>query len=438
MRIGTSNPRVMVLIAVPTTAVLALVAIGILRPANPTFSRDVLPIVQQKCQNCHRPDGLNLGGMVAPMPFTSYEEVRTWAGAIKLAVETRRMPPWHAAPEFQGVFANERYLTDDEIATIVRWVEDGAPEGDPADSPPPVTFASQATSGGWSIGEPDLIVRLPEPYLVRDDVEDEYVDFSVTITDDMLPKDRWIKSVEFRPGSKAVHHVIARPLGGIAPGYEPREYPDGYSRLLRTGTRVNFQMHYHKTAGPGTAVYDQTEAAVRFYKPGEEIRHVVQTNSLGMYRFVIPSGDSSYSYSLADTVERDIKVLWLNPHMHLRGKAAKYIATYPDAREEVVLHVPKYDFNWQHTYRFRELLFLPKGTRIELTLWWDNSTNNPANPNPNRDVRWGRPTTDEMGYGWMYYAETKPRSIIVGEPIPDDLPRTSAFGRRTRRSSDNR
>lgn len=432
MRLGMAYPRILALIAVATTAALAALGFGIVTgSSHPTFTKDVLPILQQKCQDCHRPNGLNLGGMVAPMAFLTYEDVQPWAPAIKVAVETRRMPPWHASPEQHGVFRNERYLTDQEISTIVRWVETGAPDGDPGDAPPPLTFASETT--GWLIGEPDLIVRLPEPYLVTDEVQDEYVDFRVTISEAMLPEDRWVKAVEFRPGSKAIHHVIARPLGGIAPGYQPKVYPDGYSVVLRKGTTVNFQMHYHKTAGPGTAVYDQTEAAVVFYKPGEEIRHVVETESFGMYDFVIPAGDSNYSDSTSYTFEKDVHILWVNPHMHLRGKAARYVATFPDGRQEVLLHVARYDFNWQHTYYFREPVYAPKGTRVDLTLWWDNSSDNPANPDPTRDVRWGRPTTDEMGYGWMSLAEVEPRSIIVGDPVPDNLPRRPLFRRRTSR-----
>ncbi len=422
----TRTPRTLAIIAVPT--VLAAIGWGVLRNTDPTFAKDVLPILQQSCQDCHRLQGRNLGGMVAPMPLTTYDEVHPWAAGIKLAVESGRMPPWHTSPEQHGVFRNERLLTEDEINTIVSWVDAGTPEGDPDDAPPPVTFASETT--GWSIGEPDLVVQLPEPYLVRDEVEDEYVNFSVDITLDMLPEPRWIKAVEFRTGSKAVHHVIARPLGGIAPGYEPRVYEDGYGRLLRTGLTVTFEMHYHKAKGPGTAVWDQTQAAIVFYKPGEEIKHVVEGESLGMFGFRIPAGASDYSYASTFTFEKDVNILWFNPHMHLRGKAAKYVATFPDGREEVLLHVPKYDFNWQHTYYFTEPVFAPKGTRIDLTLWWDNSADNAANPNSNREVRWGRPTTDEMGFGWMSFVEVDPRNIIVGEEIPDDLPRPRGIRRR--------
>ena len=434
MRLGNANPRLLTLVALPTVGVLALVAVGVYRANRvPTFYGDVMEIIQAKCLDCHRPQGRNLGGMVAPMAFTSSEETKPWAMAIKLAVESGRMPPWHASREMRGKFKNERYLTDKEFETLVRWADNEAPEGDPAKAPAPVTFADEK-SGGWSIGEPDMIVRFPEPFLVHDSVQDQYVDLLVEITEDMLPEDRWIKSVEFLPGSPAVHHIIASPLGGLAPGYGPRVYDDGYGRILRKGARVNFQMHYHKTPGPGTAVYDTTMAALRFYEPGDVIKYVVETEALGMFRFVIPPNDSNYTDSTSWTFQKDVNILWVNPHMHLRGKAARYTATFPDGHREVLAEIPKYDFNWQHFYIFREPVFAPKGTRIDFQLWWDNSANNPANPNPNREVKWGRPTTDEMGFGWMTIVEAEPRHIVVGDPIPDDLPRPRPMVRRRRRA----
>lgn len=397
--------------------------------AVPTYYKDVLPVLQEHCQDCHRPSGLNLGGMRAPMAFTSYEETRAWAPIIRWSVETGRMPPWHASADQRGVFANERSLDEGEIRTIVDWSAGGAPAGDPLEAPPPVEF-----NGGdeeWSIGEPDLILRMPEPYLVRDRVADEYVNIDVEITRDMLPEPRWIKSVQIRPGSPVVHHVIATPLAGIAPGRDALRYPEGYARLLRGGTTVTFQMHYNKIPGPGTAVLDQTEIAIRFYKTGEEIRHIVQTESLGMYSFRIPAGDPNYSYSTSYTFEKDMQILWLNPHMHLRGKAALYVATLPDGSEKVLLDVPRYDFNWQHAYIYKDPVLVPAGTRVDLTMWWDNSAANLANPDPTREVRFGRPTTAEMGFGWMSMAEARPRRIIVGEALPDDLPvEPPIFGRR--------
>ena len=412
----------------PVDAPQALAATALRAPAEPTFTKDILPIIQENCQICHRPQGLNLGGMVAPMALMTYEDVKAYTVEIEMAVESGYMPPWHAAREHLGSFENERTLTDQEIDTLLTWIAKGSPRGEPGDAPLPVSFPSDTL--GWAIGEPDLVVRFTEPYLVEDDVEDKYVDIEVPITLEMMAEDRWIKAVEFRPGSSAVHHIIAGSLGGIAPGYEPKIYDEGQSRRLRAGQTVTFQMHYHKEPGPGTAVSDLTEVAIIFYKPGERITHVIESESLSMFRFAIPPNDPNYAYQTEYFIEKDVNLLWLNPHMHLRGKAARYIATFPDGREEVLLNVPQYDFNWQHTYKYREPVFLPADTRIELTLWWDNSADNPSNPNPNRQVRWGRPTTDEMGFGFMSFVEVEPINIIVGETSPGGLLR----GRTTTRA----
>lgn len=379
-------------------------------PDRPTFTRDVLPILQESCQQCHRPQGLNLGGMVAPMPLVSYEDTRPWAKSIAKAVKSRYMPPWHASPQQHGVFEGERTLTEEEITTLVRWASTGAVRGQAQDAPPPKEFPQAAD--GWSIGKPDLILAI-EPYFVKDDVEDLYITFEVPIPESQLPEDRWIKAVEFRPGSKVVHHVIARPIGGIAPGYQPRVFRDGYSTLLRKGTTARFQMHYHKEPGPGTGAWDETRVGVRFYEPGQVIRHVMKGDPLATRGFRIPPGDPNYSHDGSYTFEEDAYVMGFNPHMHLRGKAARAVAHYPDGEEKLLLHVPQYDFNWQTTYTYKEPVFVPRGTKVHLTLWWDNSPENPSNPDPTREVTFGGPTTDEMGFGWMRYVSSEPDNIVV-------------------------
>ena len=422
MRVREALPLVSMLVLVVLVAACATSAPGTFADSevsSPTFYADVVPILQENCQVCHMESGQNLGGMVAPVAFTSYETTKEWAPRIARAVRTGRMPPWHAAREHKGDFSNERVLEDSEIATLLAWARSGTLAGDPADAPPAAEF-NMATNG-WSIGEPDLIVRLPEPYLVHDTIEDQYIDFEVPITADMLPEDRWVKAVEFRAGSSAVHHVIASPIGGIAPGNAPRVFPDGYGTVLRKGTTVTFSMHYHKTPGEGTAVWDQTSAAIVFYAPGEIIDHVVQSQSLGMFRFEIPANDPNYTFRSEHTFEKDVNILWMLPHMHLRGKAALYEITLPGGEKETLLHVPRYDFNWQHTYSLNEPGLAPAGTKIDLTLWWDNSAGNPHNPNPDRAVGWGRPTTDEMGYGFMSYTEVEPRRFVAGEKIPEEL-----------------
>ncbi len=385
-----------------------------------TFYADVMPILQENCVDCHQPQGLKPGGMVAPMSFMTYEETRRWAPAIARSVMEGRMPPWFAAPEHRGTFRDERYLEEDEKAVLAAWAEDGAPAGDAADAPPMPAF-SFAAHDGWSIGEPDLVITFPEPFLVEDDVVDLYVDIPLELTADQLSEPRWVKARETRPGSPAVHHILGA-FAGLAPGSTPTIYEEGYSTLLHPGPRtIEFQMHYNKKPGAGTAVYDQSSSGVVFYEPGDTIRHVVQSDWLPIMRFLIPAGDPNYSASMVHTFEEDMQILSFSPHMHLRGKAAKYEITYPDGETEVLLHVPKYDFNWQHGFRFKEPVLAPKGSELELTLWWDNSADNPSNPDPTRDVRFGRPTTDEMGFGFMSMTPVEPREIIVGEPIPEDI-----------------
>ena len=391
---------------------------------TPTFYADVLPVLQENCQSCHQPAGLNMGGMVAPWPLLTYEDARPRARRIAAAVRTGQMPPWSAADWHRGTFENERYLEDEEKATIIAWAEAGAPAGDPADAPPVPEFVmnSRAGEGGWFLGEPDLVLQFDEPHCIDDDVEDLYINIPVQLTEEMLPEDRWMKSVEYRNGP-AIHHIIA-PTGGLVPGAAPRVYEDGYSRLLRAGPReVTFQMHFNKIPGPGTALCTNIQAGITFKEPGEVIRHVTGGDGLFINprSLLIPAGDASYSASREYVFEEDVELLSFMPHMHLRGKAAQYEITYPDGRHETLLHVPRYVFNWQHTYRFAEPVFVPEGSTLRFTLWWDNSENNPHNPDPTVDVRWGRPTHAEMSQGYMSFRTLEERHIVVGEPIPDDL-----------------
>jgi mono/diheme cytochrome c family protein len=377
-------------------------------PKAPTFYKDVLPILQQSCQDCHRPGGANLGGMVAPMAFNSYDEVRPWARGIARQVEARRMPPWHASDAQHGVFANERTISDVEVETLLRWANDGAPAGDPAEAPP----AREWPKIDWLIGEPDLVVNMgqDEKYFVEDDVEDIYVNFFTPITTDMLSEPRWIRAVEFRPGSSVVHHIVAPPLGGIAPGNQPTVYNDGYGTLLKPGDRILWNMHYHKEPGAGTGAWDQSKVAIRFYPPGYTPEHPVVVDPLAKMDFVIPPGDPAVTYTVTSKFERDSLLLSLLPHMHLRGKSAKYVARYPDGTEEVLLEVPRYDFNWQTSYEYPvdSLKKLPAGTEVDFIATWDNSADNPHNPDPTVEVRFGEPTTAEMMFGFLTYADAEP------------------------------
>lgn len=381
----------------------AMAAAGMAQAADKqvTYYQDVLPIIQENCQTCHRDGGANLGGMVAPMAFSSYEDTRPWAKAIADNVAARKMPPWHASSAQHGAFSNERTLNQDQIDTIVAWVQGGAVRGNPQDAPAAKEWPQ---SDGWSIGTPDIVLNMVDkPFFVGDDVEDQYEYFNTTINKEMLPEPRWIKAIEFRPGSKVVHHIIATPLGGIAPGNDPTVFPDGMGRLLRPDTDVTWQMHYHKEPGPGTGVYDNSQAAIKFYAKDAPINHVLRDESLGRFDFMVPAGDPNYSVQTSYTFDEDAKIVSLLPHMHVRGKSAKYEAFYPDGSSKVLLDVPAYDFNWQTTYRFNDLEFVPAGTKLVLTTAWDNSADNPNNPDPTKNVTFGEPTTAEMSFGFMNY-----------------------------------
>jgi mono/diheme cytochrome c family protein len=385
----------------------------------PTFYRDVYPILQANCQVCHQTAGMNMGGMVAPMAFTEYEETRRWAPVIAAAVSERRMPPWHAAVEHQGAFLDERYLEEAEIRTLVAWAEAGAPAGvrPPGWAPP----EPKSTEKSWALGEPDLVIRFDEPHLLTDETDDQYINLRATITEEMLPEDRWIKSVEYRPGPH-VHHVIQRDWGGLVPGAAPRVFENGYGRLLRAGPRTTtFNMHYNKVAGPGTAAWDHTEVGIRFMRDGEVIRYITGGDDLMIRDFEIPPGHPNYSATLDYTFDRDVYLVSFMPHMHLRGKAALYELIRPDGSEETLLHVPRYDFGWQHTYEFKEPVLAPNGSSVRFTVWWDNSADNPHNPDPRVAVRWGLPTHDEMAQGYMRWREIEERHIVVGQPVEDDV-----------------
>jgi mono/diheme cytochrome c family protein len=368
--------------------------------AKVTFTKDVLPIFQQNCQICHRPGGANSGGMVAPMSFITYEDTRPWAKSIAKVVANRDMPPWDADLQHKGTFEEERILDETEIATIVNWVNAGAPQGDPADAPEPIAWPS---SEGWVIGEPDMILTMPEPFFVPDELKDETKYFEMTIPEDKLPQDRWIKAVEFRPGSPAVHHIILSPFGGIAPGNAPLVYREGYSAKVQKGQKIVWNMHYNKEPGPGTGMWDNSSVGVKFYPEDYVPKHVLTTIPLGPMNFKIPAGEPNYAADATYTFRKDALINSMMPHMHYRGKRVLYELTYPDGKTETLLHVPTFDFNWQTAYRFKEPKPVPAGTKVKITGWWDNSKDNPFNPDPTVDVTWGEATHQEMLFGWISF-----------------------------------
>jgi hypothetical protein len=382
----------------------------------PTFHRDVEPILQKNCQGCHRPEPLNLSGMIAPFALTSFEEARPWAKAMAKAVESKLMPPWGASEKFHGVFRNERSLTAEQIDTIVRWAKTGAAAGDPKDAPPPRRFQQ----GEWWLGQPDLVVQLPEPLWVGDDVKDWQPNVFIQLTAEQLPEDRYLRAVECRPGSKrGVHHVVinstepgvgtalaeasGKLIGGLAPGDEPTLDYDGYGTLLRKGTTLRVNMHYNKEPGPGTGFYDQTQLGFFFY-PKDQPVHETITAPISLPDFEIPPGKKDWIVGMAQTFDRPFTVLAMLPHTHVRGVAAWYTAYYPDGKVEELLEVPKYDYNWQISYEYPEPRHFPAGTRIEVKVRYDNSPANPSNPDPTQAVRFGLETQQEMALGWIQWS----------------------------------
>ncbi len=415
-------------------SVLAVIgiAVGVAAPATAgneaaaTWYEDVLPIVQENCQTCHRPSGHNISGLVAPMAFTTYEQTRPWARAIARKVESREMPPWFASAP-KGVFENERGLTDGEIDTIVRWVDAGAPAGDRAAAPPAPVWPEDLQDG-WSHGTPDFVVRMEEPFVVPDDAFDINISFDVRIPEDVVPEDVWVRGWELRTGTEGsgVHHMCAfvRPedgkvitganksavaLGGllscVAEGGESGMLPDGYGLLIEKGSVLNFNMHFNKEPGPGTSFESQAE--VGFFVEERPVAHQVITDTLGNNGFEIPPNHPRYRIGMARTLEKDILVLNLWPHAHLRAIASRYTAFYPDGTEELLLDVPHYDQSWQVTYKYKEPKLLPKGTRIEASFWYDNTEERGVRRgfNADRSVGFGQRTNDEMSLAFISYAE---------------------------------
>lgn len=403
-----------------------------------SFYKDVAPILQENCQECHRPAGANFGGMVAPMSLIKYDEVRPWAKSIVKQVQSREMPPWDAHPSHKGEFKNERTLEDFEITLITDWVNSGAPKGNPKAAPEPRNFEAM---GGWMIGEPDLVVAMPEPYHVTDDMYDQYTAFSVDLTETDLPDDVWITAFQCKPGSKVIHHFNCHLLppvdgklppapdkaesssispvgagnyiGGISSGSDPVDWPEGFGIPLVRGTRVTFDIHYHKEPGPGTGVYDQSHIGFKLTdkKPSRELG-----GSRPMMRFDINIDPGQERYRLgpaSQILEHDIEVIGYMPHMHMRGKEAKFEAIYPDGRVETLLHVPRYDFAWQTVYYYDQLKILPKGTKVQYTAWYDNSEPYAQQRgfDSNQAVQFGQKSSDEMMMGFIMSAKIEKKEL---------------------------
>jgi hypothetical protein len=425
-------------------AAICLPAPGLAQESEaPTFYADALPIFYENCVACHRPAGPGVGGITAPMSLMTYGEARRWASSIRRAVDSGYMPPWGAHEQHKGTFKGERYLDAADKQTLIAWVDAGAPEGNPADAPSDEELAALAAAGsglpetGWWIGEPDLVVELEEPVAVGDEVEDWQPTFRMPVPDGAHTEPRWVSKAELQAGGPWVHHIVSSHMGVGVPGRGPFSFPDGWGILLPEDPYITVNMHYHKDTGPGTAVVDETRAGFEFYQDGDVIDYVVDTD-INMYRdFRIPAGDPNYVVQYERPFEEDTYLLSMGPHAHYRGKSMKYELEYPDGRMETLLHVPNYHFDWQFLYEFNEPRFIPAGSTLHMTWWFDNSANNPWNPDPTIDVTYGEATTEEMANARIYFAPAKPQGIVVGDPIPPEiLERARAAEARRRRASE--
>lgn len=421
--------------------------------ADPTFSRDVLPILQRSCQKCHRP------GASGPMSLVTYDEARPWARSIRARVSARVMPPWHIDRSI-GEYLEDPSLSDDEIATIVTWVDSGAPQGNPADAPPPVQFAD---ADEWTYGEPDLIVRMQKGFVIPA----EGPDFTPNeIVDPGITEDRYVKWVQIIPDAKrAVHHshiYVEAPEGAdtsvlnlgmgsntateldlieYGTGNDADIFPDGTAKVIKAGSLFRFSSHYHPY---GEEVQDRQRVGIKFYPRGVVPRYVVTSHrirtgvgydwtlnreaiedlllraghKLDIDEPAMPTGLLVQENPLHAAAQLSIPpnsvvrhdrywplpdhalIISFQPHMHFRGRRLTLEAIHLDGRREVLTDATHYEQNWQITYKYKVPHLFPKGTILHTISYHDNTANNPNNPDPTAWVGWGSRTMDEMGHGW--------------------------------------
>jgi hypothetical protein len=385
----------------------------------PTFNKDVLPILQNHCQSCHRP------GEIGPMPLIGYRDARPWAKAIKVAVASHKMPPWFADPAY-GHFQNDRRLSDEAIRTIEAWADAGAPEGDPKDKPAAVVWRE-----GWNI-RPDKIFQMPDPYRVP---AKGVLDYLYVVIPTGFTRDTWVTAAEIRPGDPSVvHHALAvvrppgsqwmkdakpfvpflPPLPGPEGGDDPQSQPvdmsyellaayspgmgpqrfdvDHSAKLVPAGSDIVLQVHYTPN-GKATAA-DQTRIGLTLAaeEPAKRFFSAVAASA----NWTIAPGDANAEGRARLKFGEPVELVFVQPHMHVRGKDMTVKLTWPDGKTETLLNVPRYDFHWQVVYYLEKPLSLPAGTRVEAIAHWNNSAQNPNNPDPGVTVKYGFQSTDEM------------------------------------------
>jgi hypothetical protein len=387
--------------------------------AGPTFYRDVLPILQKRCQECHRP------GEVAPMAFLTYRQTRPWAKAIREAVLLKKMPPWFAEPGY-GPFSNDRSLSQPEIDTLVGWADSGAREGNIKDRPP-----SHPWVNGWNIATPDTVLEMPRPFPIPASGE---LPYQYIVLPGGFTEDKWVEAAEMRPGNRSVvHHAVvyirepgstwlreAKPgvpyvppgqtprerlVAGIttseillvySPGNVPEQWPPGLAKLIKAGSDLVLETHYTPN---GHATVDRSKLGMVFARSAPSRR--VMTLQMGNDHFVIPPGHPHYAVSVRGTLPNDATLLGYFPHMHLRGQSFEYNIVEPDGGRRTLLRVNPYNFYWQLFYRLAQPLPLKARTELEFVGYFDNSRRNPNNPDAEEPVRFGPQSWEEMMIGFF-------------------------------------
>lgn len=386
---------------------------------TPTYAKDVAPIFRDKCEACHRP------GYIAPMSLQTYAESRPWARSIKNRVATRQMPPWHIDKSV-GIqdFQNDRSLTDTQIDTIVRWVDGGAPQGNPADLPPAALFADDDV---WNFasrfgGPPDLIIKSP-PYTMPALSQDHWWKPAVPTG---LTEDRWVRAIEIRPatsdGRRITHHALARlqqedddsldsatgRLAGLfmewAVGKQGEIMREGSGKLMKAGSHIVFDIHY---SSAGEEITDSVELGIYFYPKGQEPKHrqvlaLWMSIEGGPGNLLLPPNTVTSSEQF-HVLKQNGRLENFQAHMHLRGKGMQMTAVLPDGSSRVLSRVSDFNFNWHNNYVYADEAapLLPRGTVIAVKSWWDNTAAHRSNPDPNQWVGWGDRTVDEMGHAWV-------------------------------------
>jgi hypothetical protein len=383
-----------------------------------TFSKDVAPILQKRCQNCHRPE------QAAPFALMSYDDAARHGRMLREVVAQHRMPPWHADRRY-GHFANDRSLSAAEVETVAAWVDAGMPRGNDKDLPPPVERPK-----GWALGRPDLVLSMPEEFAVPATGSLPYQNWTI---DPGFTEDRWVRVAEARPGAAGVvHHVVVyilppgqkQPYGpngalsvlvGWAPGDLGLVCPPDTALRIPKGSKLRFELHYTPN---GTAVKDRSSVGMIFAK--EPPKYELFTNAFANDKILLPPKEPHYRAEANLRLRRDARLISFTPHMHWRGQDYRYEIIYADGKRETLLSVPRWDFNWQSVYQFREPIRFPKGARVHAVAHWDNSRNNPYNPAPEKAVRFGLQTWDEMMVGWVAYVWERPEEAQPPAATPPE------------------